>query len=437
MPNRQPGSMRALNVPSPDEMLEEAWPRTPGRARYEEAQRRYNLASGSLPGENPDDAAFRALWNTQTYQNEASRMLYERAQYEETTRDWTLNLMDLASSGTTRDAIGIGVELTMDGPEGPGSRPVRLFGRFPKHPDWMGMCNALAHVQGKHAEIFESLTSEHAVGTVIVTNTDNWDDPDREDDPPTQEIRMLRDLLIHHGASSCRWVPMTGFQQDENNLIEQKDWKTQTRIDVEPEDGRPTEAAVSIETMNDWPCTPGRTRSRAANRMKDRLQMGIITPDEADPQTLADVAALNLISSGTSFQTTIVEEFIARTQGDVSTRDFFGIVIELASRADRENTIGFASQFNQGSHQGVVFAELPRDPTWMGMNPVLPTVEGNLVSIRQSTLRPGEPGVVLSFIIGPDLQIPEQPEEAFPEGAATLLKNVLQWHGARVIHWTE
>ena len=441
MTNRKHGTLRELRVPNPREMLDQEWPRTPGKARYEETRLRYNLAGGTPPGDNPDDAAFRALWDTQTYQNEASRILYERALHERSAQDWTLNLLDLASTGTTRDAMGIGVELTLQQQGGTGTRPARLFSRFPKHPDWMGMCNALAHVRGKHAAIFEATNSAHTIGVVIVTaenhlEDEEWD-PDREGALPTQEIRMLHDLLMEHGASSCRWIPSTGFKKDDDHLIEERDWAQQTRLTSEPEEGVPRTAVVSVETMNDWPCTPGRKRNRAANRLSDQLQMGIITPAEADPNTLEDVHALNLIRQGNMFQNSIIGEFITRTNGHLTDQQFLETVLELTERADRDDTIGFASQFNQGSQQGFVFAELLRDPTWLGMNPVLPTVEGNLISIRESKTKPGQPGVVLGFIMAPGMRITDQPEGEFPEGTARLLRNVLRWHQAKAIHWRQ
>ena len=76
-----------------------------------------------------------------------------------------------------------------------------------------------------------------------------------------------------------------------------------------------------------------------------------------------------------------------------------------------------------------VFTRFPRDPDWMGYDPVFKMLRGLAAIIMESQTEPGTPWVTLMvpphrIINLNDLNHP------FPTGETATLKELLQWHGA-------
>ena len=91
--------------------------------------------------------------------------------------------------------------------------------RVLRDPDWMGFCRILPHIRESHATLLESPHSPGRPGLLLsFMNTpepgetpDGWDEDGTSlEDFPPGEARMLRELALWHGATSCRWSAAQG-----------------------------------------------------------------------------------------------------------------------------------------------------------------------------------------------------------------------------------
>ena len=79
------------------------------------------------------------------------------------------------------------------------------------------------------------------------------------------------------------------------------------------------------------------------------------------------------------------------------------------------------------------FSRLPRHPRWMGFDPTLSMVSGLTALVVQGN--DDQPSIVLALPPRMTQILPENTRHTFPQGQASTLAALLQWHGALPV-WT-
>lgn len=172
--------------------------------------------------------------------------------------------------------------------------------------------------------------------------------------------------------------------------------------------------------MAGWPGTipPGRLRA-----VMDAI-MARTPPDRLKQQTREDM--IQLVQS---HEANMVSSQPLPGNGGGSREE----LVEIARSHDTELTIGGIILWKgERSDERSIF-RLMRDPEWMGLNRILPLMEGMSVMILESRALPRCPGLVL---------VQTEWDEAeraggrdVPEGPPEQAARVIRWHGAREVRW--
>ena len=78
-------------------------------------------------------------------------------------------------------------------------------------------------------------------------------------------------------------------------------------------------------------------------------------------------------------------------------------------------------------------AQIVRDPDWMGLSPIFVSLKGTNALIWEAE---DEPNTILCLIALPPEHMqgcPETPDNQFPEGEPSTLRDILKWHGANPV----
>ena len=213
---------------------------------------------------------------------------------------------------------------------------------------------------------------------------------------------------------------------------------------------------VSEREMEGWPGTPGQMRIERARDAREAGRGDWIFEPEAGrgrDQAILDIERLRETGMNMEFQDWAKRAF-TRAMAASPAAGPLPAMREIAGEAAGEATIGLAAMNERDGRTSCSFGQLSRDPEWMGLNPALPSARGLEALVIESEDEPGRPGLVMAAPLGTlgTLGTPGTLGSAgpgagfgagfgaglciglsqdFPPGEATVLRDILLWHGAR------
>ena len=388
------------------------WPNTPSEARLRRSRDLYNLIPGG--GESRGEAAHFA---TSVQNARFGELAEEEFQIFKKPRSDSLayHLMaDVAAEGDCSVAVGLAVS---DGTS-EGNSP--LFGRLHRDPQWMGLQPLLGMLNGLDVQVFPSDVYQDRPGSVVAGPQGSLKHRGESGPFPPGEASILKTLLEKHGAVPF-WIRGYGAEEsledlDETSLV----------------------TLVTVDQSQRWPHTPSRDRFLTAReevnrRRKAGMPLGIQPEPEdgaeiniTDARCYLEEVALHI------YHKEALRTFCAMMEKAAS-GDLIYVMQRIVRREDSNMNLGIGviRPDPTGKHTHVTsFSRLSRDTDWMGLDGNLPNVRGLVALVYESERAPGLPGwaMVLSEDILRGNSYPTH--HTFPEGQATCLKEVLEFHGA-------
>ena len=398
------------------------WPNTPSRARLRRSHELYDRIPEG--GERGDSVHFSACVQNARFGEWAGDLFKESMEQESGGSVHDLMAM-FAAMGDSNDAIGLVVS------GGTSEVGQTLFGRLHREPDWMGLEPLLGTIEGLEARVFPSQACRELPGVVVAAPPGSLRHVGDPGPFPPGSASTLKRLLEGHGAVPI-WVPnhnTPGSGDELGNLI------------------RPTEVSA-YETRN-WPHTPSPNRLlRAQFELYRQIQAGIPLGIDLEPEhgtSLKMLDTWHLLEHVTRItpRRLALEDasiFMRKIKTPQDILDVKDVLHGIARNADTPMTIGFAVFRTDPSGQNthiMAFSRLSRDQDWMGFDGVLPKVGGLTALVHNSDWGSSLPGLVVV------LPLPETflassmlTDVPFPEGQATWLKEVLEFHDATP-YWLE
>ena len=203
---------------------------------------------------------------------------------------------------------------------------------------------------------------------------------------------------------------------------------------------------VEMTDILQWPSTPGPERWGAVAR-----HLKLAPPIPGGPpltaQVFEDARTALHVRKIPEFEDWAMAQFAA--QGRNGNHVPFSIIKEIALRGTDESMIGIAivrdmelSLDTEKDAVTLIVSQLHRDPSWTGINRILPEVKDlDCFLIQDEHATPEDPNRVIQVLAAsprfldrelfPDLK--EGTE--FPNGPPMEIKRILEWHGARSCVW--
>lgn len=189
---------------------------------------------------------------------------------------------------------------------------------------------------------------------------------------------------------------------------------------------------VNAEQAMHWPNTPGHKALKRAELAYEQLYQA--HPSQVDHLTLEDFTLAEqydiLIHTG-AYRDQATRRF-HHTFNSTPEHQLISLVLRTAIAGNTPDTIGMAIAVNlPGGKGSYSFTQLLRHPHWMGLDAALPRIKG-LRAIIFPDKTNNQPAAVVATAPG---NITTRSEAPFPPGQATILKDLLSWHGADPV-WT-
>ena len=192
-------------------------------------------------------------------------------------------------------------------------------------------------------------------------------------------------------------------------------------------------AHEKLEDVMKWPNTPGLEPFQRAQQAHKQLR-GINSTDNKrlQPQDLILVEQVDLWYRTGPFRR-YADRKLARTLPQLPERLHTALTVKIAVEGTSEDTIGMViitkEPDGKNSH---TFTQLLRHPHWMGFEACLPNLRGLRVIVFQHET-PDRPDAIL--VMDPST-MPSPSHAPFPPGQATVLRDLLAWHGGEPV-WSE
>ena len=395
------------------------WPNTPGRPRLRRSlDLYYRIPDGGARG---DSVHFSTCVQNARFGEWAGDLFQELMEQESGVSDYDL-MAKVAAMGDSNDAIG----LVVSGGTSEGGQT--LFGRLHRDPQWMGLAPLLGTIEGLEARVFPAQVYRERPGVVVVAPHGSFGNR-RDTGPfPPGPASTLKKLLEGHGAVPL-WV-LVHDAEDSGDGVEHR-------------------IRLSAYEAHNWPHTPTPDRLlRAELEVEQQIQKGTplginLEPEYGTDLTMTDAWHFLEQETRDIFRRWALEEaprFMREMETSRTTLDVKDVLHGIARNADTVMTIGIAvfgpDPSGQNTHV-MAFSRLSRDPDWMGFDGVLPKIGGLTALVHNSDWGSRLPGLVVV------LPLPETflasgilTDVPFPEGQATWLKEVLEFHGATP-YWLE
>ena len=352
---------------------------------------------------------------------------------------------------------------------------------LPRHPAWMGVSRPLCLIKGLEALVFEDLNKPGIPKTVIACT--KADSPPLKGTPipfPPGQPTTLRDLLTWHGATPT-WFEASRAETDPH----QPPPPPTTKPPLHPSDNPAGPPGIlpsvqpkpkskrsprfrspkpmlpdhytpeQIEDMMAWPNTPGLDAFAWASEEYDSL----ITNYECCPGPLETQIPFDQFSEGRHFLQIVYEE------GEIieAEHNFTALLKKPRGRSIPELALAAMNEFvydecipiclalpmettepNPQHRKGasisfpkrlrtqqtdIGFAQLSRNPRWMGFSQALPSLRSLTALVIQD---PANPTIPRAVVACPSRSIQHTAPKArnFPDGTPRVLKDLLTWHGA-------
>ena len=388
------------------------WPNTPSKARLRRSRDLHNLIPEG--GENRGEATHFAtcVQNARFGElGEEEFQIFKKPGSE----SLVYQLMaDVAAEGDCSVAIGLAVS---DGTS-EGNRP--LFGRLHRDPQWMGLQPLMGMLQGLESWIFPSDLYRDRPGSVVAGSPGSLKHRGEPGPFPPGEASLLKTLLEKHGA-----VPfwMRGYGAEES---------------LEDLDETSPMAIVTLDQSQSWPHTPSRDRFLTAREEVNQLRKaGMPLGIQLEPESGAEIkmndarcyledVALHI------YHKEALQNFSAMMEKAASGNLIY-VLQRIVRREDSKMNLGIGviRPDPTGKHTHVTsFSRLSRDTDWMGLGGILLKVRGLVAVVHESERESGLPGWVLALSEDILRGSTYPTHHRFPEGQATWLKEVLEFHGA-------
>ena len=185
--------------------------------------------------------------------------------------------------------------------------------------------------------------------------------------------------------------------------------------------------SVPPEVVMTWPNTPGLTSFNRA--VKAHSELYTSTPWEHSHLTLEDfrlAEQYDLLINTEDFRRKAADRFstAART---IPPERYIPLLLQITTEAASDDTIGLAIATKSPKGKGFyTFTQLLKHPHWMGMDPALPKLKG-LRAVVFDLNTPSSPAFILAL---PPNDISVKEHKPFPQGQASILRDLLAWHGA-------
>ena len=302
------------------------------------------------------------------------------------------------------------------------------MGRLHRDSQWMGLEPLLGTIEGLEARVFPSQGYRERPGVVVATPLGNLRHRGDTGPFPPGPASTLKKLLEGHGAVPI-WVP-DHDAEDSGDGVEHR-------------------IRLSAYEAHNWPHTPTPDRLlRAKLEVEQQIQKGTplginLEPEYGTHLTMTDAWHFLEQDMRHIFRRLALEDasiFMRKIKTPPDILDVKDVLHGIARNADTPMTIGFAVFRTDPSGQNthiMAFSRLSRDQDWMGFDGILPKVGGLTALVHNSDWGSRLPGLVVV------LPLPETflasgilTDVPFPEGQATWLKEVLEFHGATP-YWLE
>ena len=182
--------------------------------------------------------------------------------------------------------------------------------------------------------------------------------------------------------------------------------------------------------MTGWPGTIPAKRLRLATQAIQQKDLEELQQDDQLRQDTMDLVRAHNVNMFSS-QSEPAGEKEDGAAGSI--RNWEATVLR-ARQQDSQETIGGVLVWKQGETEDRLVFELSRHPEWLGLNRVLPYMEGMRVVAIESQVMPDRTGLILAqnaWDNDMDQGFPEMPGGEDAE----VLERVLRWHGAVDVRW--
>ena len=188
-----------------------------------------------------------------------------------------------------------------------------------------------------------------------------------------------------------------------------------------------------LEDVMKWPNTPGLQPFQRAQQAHKQLR-GITSTDKErlQPQDLILVEQVDLWFRTGPFRR-YADRKLARTLPQLPERLHTALALRIAVEGTSEDTIGMVIITKEpDGHNSHIFTQLLRHPHWMGFDAFLPNIRRLRVIVFQQET-PNRPDAILAM---DPSTMPPPSYAPFPPGQATVLRDLLAWHGSEPV-WSE
>ena len=391
-----------------------SWPNTPSRARLRRARELYALSRD--PAEKGESFHFSTCVENAGFGEWASR--YFRALKEMAPGAMTYNLLvEAAAMGNSDDTIGLAVS------GGSSELGQPLFGRLHRDPQWMGLEPLLETIKGLEARVYPHQGYQDRPEVVVAAPPGSPGYPGDPEPFPPGTASTLKKLLESHAATPI-WVPSDrdgGSGEELHHHI---------RL-----------TGVRLYESRNWPRTPSlESWLRARFEVDEMIRAGIpagvnLKPEHGADLKMTDAWHVLAEEMRATYRRQGLEEASKSIREMKTPRDIEDVVDvlqDIARSGDTPMTVGITvfRDDPSGEHtHALAFSLLSRDPDWMGLDGILPKLTGMVALVYDSVQGSRLPGLVVVrpepvFAHGTLVHSP------FPEGQATWLKEVLEFHGA-------
>ena len=463
-------NIRAIFTTDPDTYDSMTYrPNTPGHERYIEAARKHyewehqnNMYkqqgspnyTDNIPSEEKE---FEEFTDLEHYDNILCTKLWEEEIQSEFIEDVRYEpqralqiIMALAHEGSSDSTIGVAL---CDYTPTIGEDETRVsFTRISRHPDWMGMSPIFDAMHGFTGFVFQEPQSNNPAFVILTNNLPGEKKHRKANTFPNGQPTVLKELLNRMDAKAV-WTTWNGdYDQHPDIPIQGKPVTVssfnggdlydkfpyilfQYLMILDPYQAQ-TVPLKNYNEMINWPHTPTEKRYRDAYDafVSYFHQHSDQETEELEDKALSEYTDLHhyMELCNTELWNEKAEFLIAMEYQREEETLTIQSIMNVAARGDTEATIGLAHYDpTQRTHRDPIshlkFTRLSRHPDWMGMCPVLSSLETFQALVFQ---KPGtqEPSFV---IIAPKAEKPtHQPAQPppFPEGQATALKEILSFH---------
>ena len=175
----------------------------------------------------------------------------------------------------------------------------------------------------------------------------------------------------------------------------------------------------SLLECTDWSSTPSKARLRRSRDLRNLIPEG--------GESRGEAAHFATCVQNTRFGELAEEEFQTfKKPGSDSL--VYHLMADVAAEGDCSVAIGLAVSNGTSEGNRPFFGRLHRDPQWMGLQPLLGMLKGLDAQVFPSDVYQDRPGSVFA---GPPGSLRHRGEPGpFPPGEASILKTLLEKHGA-------